>query len=86
VLNGKRHGPGRMSFRDSPVSYTGDWHHGQRHGQGTITLNVEGSHYYKGVIKDSSPTCCKATNTYSCICLRVACEFQNRCCLSCVLA
>jgi hypothetical protein len=58
VLKGRRHGPGRMSFKDSPVCYTGDWHHGVRHGQGTLTLNVEGSHFYKGVTLHAAVTLC----------------------------
>lgn len=48
MLGGKRHGQGRMSFRDSPVVYEGEWWQGVRHGQGQITLNVEGSHWYRG--------------------------------------
>ncbi len=47
-MDGKRHGEGCMTFADSKAIYVGQWNHGLRHGLGTLTLDAEGLHSYKG--------------------------------------
>ncbi len=48
VLDGRRHGLGRMHFANSESVYEGDWVQGLRHGSGTLTLNIAGTHKYQG--------------------------------------
>ena len=55
VLNGKRHGNGRMSFSNSPVVYEGEWAGGVRHGHGTLYFNAERSNFYQGEL---NRVCC----------------------------
>ncbi len=48
MAEGLRHGQGVMVFADSPARYEGQWQRGNRHGQGRITLDAEGKHWYQG--------------------------------------
>jgi hypothetical protein len=48
VLNGLRHGCGRLTLADSGVIYEGQWRQGKRHGRGVLSYNSDRTAYYEG--------------------------------------
>jgi hypothetical protein len=48
LLEGQRHGYGRLSFAASPLVYEGHWRQGRRHGQGTLYYDAERASCYQG--------------------------------------
>ena len=64
MLNGLRHGQGRMSFSEIPSVYEGAWIEGKRHGYGTLSLNESGTHRYQGEFHSDMKQG-KGTMTYS---------------------
>ena len=48
VLDGKRHGQGRLEFTDTGSTYEGGWVHGVRHGVGTLYFDASQQTYYSG--------------------------------------
>lgn len=48
VLNGLRHGYGRLSVAGSPVVFEGQWHQGKRHGKGALYYNAARTALYEG--------------------------------------
>jgi hypothetical protein len=48
VLDGLRHGCGRLTLADSGVMYEGQWRHGKRHGRGVLSYNSDCTAYYEG--------------------------------------
>ncbi len=66
-----------MSFPDSSVVYEGNWVHGKRHGQGKITFNAEGTHWYQG-------TCCLMHMGRPMLCMQGgACRCERCACCAC---
>lgn len=51
VLNGQRHGQGKLAVSGSPVIYEGQWQLGQRHGKGVLYYNEARTAYYDGEAK-----------------------------------
>jgi hypothetical protein len=48
MVNGVRHGWGRLSFHDSPAVYEGEWRQGLRHGKGTLWFDDARTSFYEG--------------------------------------
>lgn len=61
VLDGLRHGCGRLTLADSGVIYEGQWRHGKRHGRGVLSYNSNRKAYYEGklLLAATSPTAFK---------------------------
>ena len=54
MLDGLRHGYGKLTTADSPVTYEGQWHHGKRQGKGVLYYNEDRTTYYEGVVQGLS--------------------------------
>ncbi|XP_048350155.1 radial spoke head 10 homolog B-like [Sphaerodactylus townsendi] len=69
VKSGIRHGFGTYTCGTHPISYSGQWFEGKRHGKGILYYNKEGSSWYEGQFVNNVKSgwglrCYKSGNVY----------------------